>query len=498
MFMFFSVESEFAERKEADLLVIPFWQTPKKPKPVADLGAFAKKIQAPIETGDFTAKIQQTALLYLQEAKNQRCLLLGLGKEEELTIDLLRRAASTVVQIARSARLLTVQIVLPHLAELKKVTFEDFLEGLTEGFLLSNYSWNEFSEKKEEKTLLKNMILLGVQSKLALPILKRVEAIAQGVYVARDLINGSADKVTPQFLAKIAKQIAKEHENVTATVFDKAKIQEEKMGLLLAVARGSSVDPSFIILSYKGHSRSKDHTVIIGKGVTYDTGGLNLKPTGFMEKMRQDMSGSACALATVEIAASLKLKVNVTAVVAATENSIDANSYKPGDIYQGYTGHTVEIDNTDAEGRLTLADALGYTVAKLHPSRMIDFATLTGAIVISLGEKVAGLFSNNDELATALLESSLHTSEKLWRMPLESSYNDLLKSEIADIKNCGGRPAGSITAALFLQKFVKDIPWAHIDIAGTAFSSKVDDYLPQNAIGYGIRLMMDFLRKLEK
>lgn len=496
--MFFSVESEYTDRSDADLLVVPFWQTPKKPKAVAEIGSLLKKISAPIEAGDFIGKLQQSSLVYFSQEKQPRCLLLGLGKEEEITMDSLRRAMATVVHFARSVRLSTVRIVLPHVGGLKSVTLEDLLVAVGEGCLLSNYSWNEFSQKKEEKSVLKGITLVGVQPKLALPILTRIEAVVQGVYVARDLINGSADKINPQHLVYVAKQIAKEHETITATIFDKAKMLEEKMGLLLAVSRGSSVDPAMIVLSYKGHSRSKDHTVIVGKGVTYDTGGLNLKPTGSMETMRADMSGSACALATIEIAARLKLQVNLTAIIPTTENAIDANSYKPGDIYKSYSGHTVEIGNTDAEGRLILADALGYCVENLHPTRIIDFATLTGAIVISLGEKIAGLFTNNEDLARDLLESAGYTSERLWRMPLEASYNDLIKSDIADVKNCGGRAGGSITAALFLQKFVKDIPWAHIDIAGTAFASKADDYLPQHGIGFGIRLMIDYLRKLEK
>jgi leucyl aminopeptidase len=265
---------------------------------------------------------------------------------------------------------------------------------------------------------------------------------------------------------------------------------------LLAVARGSAVEPTFIILHYKGVARSKDHTVIIGKGVTFDTGGLNLKTSG-METMRDDMSGAATALCTVAVAAALNLPVNVTAVVAATENAIDARSYKPGDVYKGYSGMTVEIGNTDAEGRLTLADALAYTVKELKPTRMIDFATLTGSMVVALGEGMSGLFCNEETLANSLLDSSQRTSEILWRMPLFEPYKEQLKSDIADIKNVGGRAAGSITAALFLQEFVQNVSWAHIDIAGTAFG-KEKGYVPKNGVGFGVRLMVDFLENLSK
>ncbi len=241
------------------------------------------------------------------------------------------------------------------------------------------------------------------------------------------------------------------------------------MGLFLAVARGAAVEPAFIILQYRGYPASKDHTVLVGKGVTFDTGGLNLKATGSMETMRCDMAGAAAVLSTIGVIASLKLKINVTAVVAAAENAIGSRSYKPGDVYKSYSGVTVEIGNTDAEGRLTLADALAYSLDQLKPTRMIDLATLTGSVVVALGEELSGLFCNDDDLAQQLLEASKKTAEGMWRMPLFAPYKEQIKSDIADIKNTGGRPAGSITAALFLQKFVADVPWAHLDIAGPAW-----------------------------
>ena len=242
--------------------------------------------------------------------------------------------------------------------------------------------------------------------------MKESEQIAEGVYVARDLINGNADIVTPHYLAEAAKKIEQKFPLVKATIFDLKRIEKEKMGLLLAVARGAAVEPAFIILNYRGYAGSKDHTVLVGKGVTFDTGGLNLKPTGSMETMRCDMSGAAAVLATIAVAAALNLKLNVTAVVAATENAIDAKSYKPGDVYKGHSGKSVEIDNTDAEGRLTLADALAYSVAELKPSRMIDLATLTGSIVVALGEGLSGFFCNDDALANRLLDSSKRTARR--------------------------------------------------------------------------------------
>ncbi|MCB1135296.1 MAG: leucyl aminopeptidase, partial [Chlamydiia bacterium] len=252
-------------------------------------------------------------------------------------------------------------------------------------------------------------------------------------------------------------------------------------------------EPAFIIMQHKGDPRSKDHTVIVGKGVTYDTGGLNLKPTGSMEDMKCDMSGAAVAFGTLYAAAKLGLKKNLSVVVAATENSIGSRSYKPGDVYSSYLGKTVEIGNTDAEGRLTLADALAYANKNLHPTRMIDLATLTGAMLIALGEEASGLMSNDDTLAEQLKQAGERTFERVWRLPLFDEYKDQLKSEIADISNIGGRHAGSITAGIFLKEFVGDTPWAHLDIAGTAYLSKARRYHPKNGTGIGVRLLIDYL-----
>ena len=242
------------------------------------------------------------------------------------------------------------------------------------------------------------------------------------------------------------------------------------MDLLLAVGNGSSCDPALIQLEYRGDPKSKDLTLIVGKGVTFDTGGLNLKPTGHIEDMRGDMGGAAAALGIVKAAAAIKLKKNFVVVIPSTENAIGSKAFKPGDTYRSYLGKTVEIGNTDAEGRLILADALAYGQKKFSPNRILDMATLTGAIVIALGTERSGLFCNNDKFAKLCEKAGEQSGEKVWRMPIDSDYKELFKSNIADIKNCGGRAGGSITAALFLKEFIlKDTPWIHLDIAATAF-----------------------------
>lgn len=501
--MLFSCVDQLAKRKEADLILFPFWEKNKKnkssPKPAALLEGLEHILNPALETGDFRGNLGETLLVYgNKEGKNKepRYLLLGLGKEEKLTVEGLRQAFSQAAKECQKKGLTRINLVVPTLSELRSIRAEECLKGITEGILLTNYRWEKLVSGDEETILLKQVCLVGVRPAL-LAHAKECEYISEGVYLARDLINGNADFITPHFLAETAHKIAQKFPAVKATVFDKKRIEKEGMGLFMAVAQGAQVEPAFIILSYKGFPDSKDHTVVVGKGVTFDTGGLNLKPTNSIETMRCDMSGAATALATIAVAASLNLKINVTAVVAAAENAISDRSYKPGDVYKGYAGITVEIGNTDAEGRLTLADALAYTVKELKPTRMIDFATLTGSIIIALGEELSGLFCNDELLATALLESSRQTSENLWRMPLYESYKEQIKSDIADLKNTGGKPAGSVTAALFLQEFVNNVPWAHIDIAGTAFG-KEKGYWPKNGVGFGVRLMTDFLQNLAK
>ena len=493
--MLFSAVSQLSKRKEAELLVLPFWEMQKKPKAASALGSLASHAKLPIEAGDFKGKSGECVLSYAKGEKEQRILLLGLGKEEELTVEDVRLAYANVAKECQKKGISKLNLLLPAISELRVVKVEECLRGIAEGLLLTNYCWEKLATLDEETVLLKSITFVGVLPK-SMKVVHECEEVAEGIYFARDLINGNADSVTPHFLGQTARNIAKKFPHVKASVHDRKWIEKEKMGLLTAVARGSANEPVFIILSYKGHARSKDHTVLVGKGVTYDTGGLNLKPTGSMETMRDDMSGAATALAVIATAASMKLPCNVTAVVPSTENAIDANSFKPGDVYKALSGTTVEVGNTDAEGRLILADALTYSVNKLKPSRLIDLATLTGAMVVALGEGMAGFFSNDEKLSEQLEHASESTSELLWRMPLHPPYKELLKSDIADIRNIGGRAGGSICAALFLQEFVENTPWAHIDIAGTAFGSKERGYQPKNGVGFGVRLLIDVLKNL--
>lgn len=493
--MNFAIESNIAKRKHADLVVLPYWKGDKEALAAAEIGHLQQIANLPIHGKDFTGKEGEVLVLFTADGPEPRVALLGLGEKDKITVEKLRRAYSSLTQKVQCFKIKTMNVFFPHIESLDEA---DAARGLSEGILLTNYVFDKLQNekvKKDPKILLEKVIFLGAGKKV-LEAANKYSKIIEGVYLARDLINSNADEITPQALGNVAKSLAKKFSNVKATIFDKKRIQKEKMGLLLAVNQGSSIDPAFIILEYKGNPKSKDHTVVVGKGVTYDTGGLNLKPTGSMETMKCDMSGAACALGTIHAAASLGLKVNLTAVIPSTDNSIDSKSFKPGDVYSSYLGKTVEIGNTDAEGRLILADALAYAAKNLKPTRMINFATLTGACVIALGEETSGLMSNNDTLAESITRAGNETFERAWRLPLFEEYKSQLDSDIADISNIGGREAGTITAAMFLQEFVGNTPWAHLDIAGTAFLKKSRRYHPKNGTGVGVRLMIQLLENL--
>lgn len=491
--MEFTQTNTISKRKTAQVLVLPFF----KGKSTAE-EAFKEKIEPffaiPIAAKDFGGNEGETITLYPSDQEEKRCMLLGVGESSKITVEKLRRSFSQVAKICQKQKFTKINVVIPVIDSL---SHEQIIRGIVEGFLLVNYSFDQLKgeKKKEEGPSLITEVCLIDPDKNSINIAEKYAAIAEGVYFARDLVNGNADDVTPEYLCKAAAGIAKNFSNVTTTIFDKKRIEKEKMGLLLAVNRGSDSDPAFIIIEYKGNPKSKEKTVLVGKGITYDTGGLNIKVSN-METMKGDMGGAAAVMGTIVAAASLDLKVNVTAVIPTTENSISSRSYKPGDIYKSYSGKTVEIGNTDAEGRLILADALAYAVDHLKPTRLIDLATLTGAMIIALGTETIGLFSNNDALADGLIRSGSDTYERVWRLPLHEEYRDQLKSDFADIRNIGGRAAGSITAAIFLQEFVGKTPWAHLDIAGTAYlEDGAKRYHPKYGTGSGVRLLIDFLEQ---
>lgn len=454
-----------------------------------DAGPLKAALHPALKSGDFKGKCGEVLCVYSQDEK---ILLLGLGNETKATDETLRRAYAQAVRHCRQMKAKHVDFVFP---ESKKLSKDERLKGFWEGILLSNYSYDQLKgDLKEALPLIEKAGLIGLGAKDE-DSLDRSLKIAEGIYFVRDLVNGNADDVTPHFIAQTARSLEKLSSKIKTKLFDKKWLEKEKMGLILAVNRAAKVDPYLIEVSYKGNPSSKEHIVLVGKGVTYDTGGLSLKPSDSMYGMKCDMAGAAAVLGVIRTAALLNLKVNLTVVVPSVENSIDARSYKVGDVYRSYSGKTVEVNNTDAEGRLILADALTYVVKHLKPSYVIDMATLTGNVIMALGEHMAGFCANDDALAKRLKEAAETSADFLWQLPLCQDYKEAFKSEIADMVNSGGRDAGSIKGALFLQEFVGSVKWAHIDIAGAAYWSKPKYYHPTKATGYGVRLMIEFLSR---
>ena len=463
-----------------DVLVLPFWEGALEACPIDALKESLKKVLA---SHDFKGKNGETFLIHLE----RRVFLLGLGPKEKVTAETLRRAYAQAVKAIQQIKATKVEFLFPK-------TEEDVSHGVFEGVLLSNYAYHSLlgHSLKEAAPLLEEIQWTGLHAKESFA---RFKVIADGVYFVRDLVNGNADDVTPAFLAEKAKDLEKQSPQIKTTIRDKKWLEQEKMGLILAVNRASSVDPFLIEVAYRGNPSSQENIVLVGKGVSYDTGGLSLKPTDGMLGMKCDMAGAAAVLGTIKTIAALGMKVNVTALVPTVENCIDALSYKVGDVYTSYSGKTVEVNNTDAEGRLILADALSYAVKNLQPTFIIDLATLTGNVVMALGERMAGFCSNDDAMADSLIQAGSKTADLLWRLPLIPEYKEAFKSDIADMVNSGGRDAGAIKGALFLQEFVGDTKWAHIDIAGTAYLSKPKYYHPTKATGYGVCLLTEFLRR---
>ena len=493
--MEFKSTPHFQSRHHAELLVIPFWKGGKHPEAAFDAALLVKSVSEPLSSGDFHGKEGEMLLTYVKGQPEKRIALLGLGEKGEINVEKLRRAYSAVTKFCRQKKLSSINLFVPKSLSMEP---QDITRGVAEGLLIPNYAFTSLkseSLKEEQPVLLEKVALIG-GSKADAATANKYSVLTESVNFVRDLVNGNADDVTPQHLAAVARGLEKTGKKIKTTVFDKKRIEKEKMGLLLAVNKGSALDPAFIIVEYKGNPKSNDKTVLVGKGITFDTGGLLVKPRGGMETMKDDMAGAAAALGVVHAASALDLKVNVTAVVPSTDNSIGSKSYKPGDVYPSYSGKTVEIVDTDAEGRLVLADALSYTVKNLKPSRIIDLATLTGSAVIAIGEEASVMMSNHDVLADLIATSGSATGERVWRLPLYDEYKSSMKSEIADLRNAGGRSAGAIKAGIFLQEFVGKTPWVHLDIAGTAFLEENKRYLPKHATGVGVRLLISFLESI--
>ncbi len=461
------------------------------------------KIEALAETKDFKGKEGESVVLYTENRFAAcRLMLVGLGEEKKLTLEKLRRAAATAAKKAQSLKLHSMAIEFPNRASATvKESTADISQALAEGAALSLYRYDKyFTEKKEKEPKVERIVLFDGDAKRVKEVRKGAQAaqvIIEAVYLARDLENAPSNEIYPESLAQAAKQSGK-RSGFKVTVLEKKKIERLGMGGLLAVNQGSAKPPRFIVLEYgENNKKAAGTAVLVGKGITFDTGGISLKPSANMSEMKMDMSGAAAVIGAFEAAARLQLPIHLVGLIPATENMPSGSAVKPGDIIKHYGGKTSEVDNTDAEGRLILADALGYA-EKYKPDVVIDLATLTGACVVALGHFATGMMGNDNGLMDKLKAAGEKTYERVWPLPLYDEYEKLIKSDVADVKNVGGRWAGAITAAWFLKKFVGKYKWVHLDIAGTAILEEPQDYAPKGGSGVGVRLLVEFLRNWKK
>jgi len=446
-----------------------------------------------IKSGDFEAKPSQVSMIYSRTLAAKRIALVGLGKKNELTPETIRRAFAKVMQELRGLKVRKAAVAL----DLSLLTGQKgkIVSAAMEGAVLGLYRYTPYKTVgREEFQDVRELTLVSGQKDYAFvrDEVRKTKIITDAVCCARDLVSAPANEMTPTILAEQARVVAK-RENVTCRVLEEGKMKALGMNALLGVAAGSDQPPKLIVLEYAGGKKGGAPIALVGKGLTFDSGGISIKPAEKMDEMKTDMAGGAAVLAVIQAAADLKLPVNLLGLVPATENLSGGSALKPGDVLKSHSGRTIEVLNTDAEGRLILADALSYA-CRYKPSAIIDIATLTGACVVALGEEVAGMLGTDDRMKKALREAADATGELIWELPLWDHYHDLIKSDIADYKNSAGRLGGAITGAAFLSKFVGDYPWVHLDIAGPAWTTKDRGYIPKGASGVPVRLLMEFLQ----
>jgi leucyl aminopeptidase len=455
-----------------------------------------KRLDAVIALERFEAT--PSALLALHTERKlaaPRLCLVGLGKPGTITRESYRRAAAAAAKYAKASKLKHVTFALP--SPVDGLSAADVTLALAEGAMLSLYRYDKYLTGAESKNpKVAEIVFLetdGENEKAAKDALRRARIVCEAVAFARDLENAPPNEIYPESLAAAARASAARH-GYRAVVWDKKRIEQAGFGGLLAVNSGSERHARFIILEHNGAQKGLDTIVLVGKGVTFDSGGISIKPSAGMAEMKMDMSGAAAVIATMEAASRLAIPLHIVGLVPATENMPSGSAMRPGDIVTHYGGTTSEVDNTDAEGRLILADALAYA-KQYSPAAVIDLATLTGACVVALGAHATGMMGNDEKVMSRLRAAGLETYERVWELPLFEEYEKQIKSDVADVRNVGGRWAGAITAALFLKKFVDGYPWVHLDIAGTAILEESQPYAPKGGSGVGVRLLTRFLEQ---
>lgn len=448
-------------------------------------------ISAHLKSGDIQGKLGQTLLLHnLAELKAQRVLLVGIGKDAELSDRNVRKVISAILNIFKNLSIKDAAFALAELAIKDRDTYAS-TRLLTECLADGLYVFDQFKSEKVPAATLKKITFLSTkeQQKQVNNACEHGKAIASGMAFTRDLGNMPPNICHPRYLAEQAKQLAKHHKNLDVEVLEEKQLKALGAGALLAVAQGSDQPPRMIIMNYHGAEKSQQPYVLVGKGITFDSGGISLKPGAGMDEMKYDMGGAASVLGTFKTLLELQLPINVIGVLTCAENMPSGGATRPGDIVTTMSGLTVEILNTDAEGRLVLCDALTY-VKRFNPQAVVNVATLTGACIVALGSNTSGLMGNNPELIDSLLSAGSKASDVAWQLPLFDDYQEQLDSPFADIANIGGPKAGSITAGCFLSRFTKDYPWAHLDIAGTAWISGGKE---KGATGRPVPLLSQYL-----
>ncbi len=489
----FSTTSTDPVKARTDILAVPVFDGGKlSPSAEAVDSALAGGLKALVKSSSFEGETGGTIFAASGDGVAAKSVLLvGAGKRGKLTADDLRKmAAATARRAKKSAEVTTTLLE----AAGDEISEAEAGQAIAEGFVLGAYEFlkHKGAGSNGEASKLRRVKLVGAGD-AARRGMTQGEAVAKGVTLARDLINGPAGSVTPRELARVARNI----KGVRTTVWDEARCRKEGLGGLLGVAAGSDEPARLIRMTYTPQN-ARGTVVLVGKGITFDSGGLSLKPTGYIETMKYDMAGAAAVIGTMSIVAELAPPLKVIAIVPTTENMPSGSATKLGDVLTIRNKKTVEVLNTDAEGRLVLSDGLSLAVED-EPDAIVDIATLTGAVHVALGGGYAGVMSNNDDMVELVAAAADRTSERVWELPLPQDYRKQLDSDIADVKNvAAGRYGGAITAALFLQEFVDDVPWAHLDIAGVGWADSPNGYNSKGGTGYGVRLLSEFLLGFRK
>ena len=498
-----SIRTDDPAAVRTPLLVIQHFQDDTEPSGAAAdvdqaLGGLLSRL---LSRGDFRGKAEETLVVYPADAAfpAERVLLVGVGKRQDYAMQGLRKAVGTAVRQAERLRVTDLAIVLGHVERKSEQMGAHFAaRGAVEGAVLAAWDYRDLKTgpgpDEEPVVRIRSVTILAHGKDEAEEMRSGGDVgriMAEAENLARELAAKPGNIATPSHLAEVAREIAEEG-GMEITVFDREALKEEGFGGILAVSAGSQEEPRFIIMEYRGAGDAPP-VALVGKGVTFDAGGISIKPAQKMEEMKYDMSGAAAVLGAMQAIARLRPRVNAVALIPATENLPSGRALKPGDVITMYSGKTVEVINTDAEGRLILADALAYA-HRFEPRAIIDAATLTGAVVIALGHEAIGLMGNDGSLMDEVRAVGERTGERCWPLPLWDGFRKQIESDVADIKNTGGRPAGTITAGWFLKEFVGDTPWVHLDIAGTAYREEPLSYLRKGPTGVPTRLFIEWVR----